>query len=149
MRPFPVSRSEAASAESCPGPTEAYAHLMPNFAFGSFPSNQLSCLLCGLSSVLLCGLCKKPGVITWWNTTEFGILNCFLVLSALLFHWRRRILWKDTTPSCAFITLTHSHSFIHAMSSSWLPSLRQTPQGLTYTEVNEIPGILGLMKLIF
>ena len=77
----------------------------PWLHFGSLSSCPLlrSCLLCGLSSVLLCGLCKRPTLITWWNVTEFGIPNllhnCDLTL---LYDWIKLTLWKHPARRCTF-----------------------------------------------
>lgn len=47
--------------------------------FVNFLHLPLSCLLYGLSSILLCVPCKKPRLITWGDVMEFGILS-------LLYH---------------------------------------------------------------
>lgn len=47
-----------------------------DLVFGLLTSYTLCYLVCcGACLMFCCVPCKKPSLITWWNVTEFGILN--------------------------------------------------------------------------
>ena len=82
--------------------------------FGSLTSCTLllSCLLCGLSYVLLCVLCKKPSSTTWWNVTEFGILHLFHNYVNLAL-WLNKTDMVERQKSCVHLHIVPiTHSFV-------------------------------------
>ena len=62
----------------------------------------LSCLLYGLSYVLLCVLCKKSGLITWWIDTEsLESWTCFIiVINSVLLLNKAEIVERDNSCVC-------------------------------------------------